>query len=127
LFFLNIPSNSHYHRHPGDSWRFYLDCANSLEKWGKENNFNCVVVEHFTSYITPKEFWNDYVSIRIKDSNFKEKYQSRITDEIKDFTNGRADRNFDLINYRQIPQDQDNWGWKIYFKLRRRMWKIKKY
>tara|TARA_B110000971_G_C19792440_1_gene400404 strand:+ start:325 stop:582 length:258 start_codon:yes stop_codon:yes gene_type:complete len=85
------------------------------------------VLEHFTSYITPKEFWNDYVSIRIKDSNFKEKYQSRITDEIKDFTNGRADRNFDLINYRQIPQDQDNWGWKIYFKLRRRMWKIKKY
>ena len=28
LFFLNVPSNGHYHRHPGDSWRFYPDSTN---------------------------------------------------------------------------------------------------
>lgn len=119
LFFLNVPSNGHYHRHPGDSWRFYPDSANSLEKWGKKNNFNCEVLEHFTSSTTAKEIWNDYVSITIKDRNFKEKYQSRITDEIKNFTNGRTDINFDLINFSKIPQDQDNWGFKLYFKLKK--------
>ena len=126
LFFLNVPSNAHYHRHPGDSWRFYPDSANSLEKWGKKNNFNCEVLEHYTNFETAKDIWNDYVSITIKDGSFKNKYQSRIIDEKKDFTNGRTNRNSDLINYSKIPQDQDNWGWRIYFKLRRRIWKIKK-
>ena len=32
LFFLNAPSNSKIHRHPGDSWRFYQDSSLSLSK-----------------------------------------------------------------------------------------------
>jgi len=126
LFFLNVPSNAHYHRHPGDSWRFYPDSANSLEKWGKKNNYNCQVLEHFTNHETGIDVWNDYVSITIKDANFKKGYKSRIIHSKKNFTNGRTDKSFDLIHYSKISQDQNNWGWKIYYKLRKKIWKIKK-
>ena len=36
LFFLNAPSNSKFHRHSTDNWRFYPDSSISLEKWGKK-------------------------------------------------------------------------------------------
>ena len=35
LFFLNAPSNSKYHRHETDNWRFYPDSSISLQKWGE--------------------------------------------------------------------------------------------
>ena len=49
LFFLNAPSNSKYHRHDSDNWRFYPDSSISLEKWGKRNNYNPKVLEHYTN------------------------------------------------------------------------------
>ena len=36
LFFLNAPSNSKFHRHFSDNWRFYPDSSIALEKWGKK-------------------------------------------------------------------------------------------
>jgi SAM-dependent methyltransferase len=126
IFFLNAPSNGHYHKHPGDSWRFYPDSSTSLEKWGKKNNYNCQVLEHFTSVQAGGDIWNDNVSITIKESIHKRKYHSRILDSKKNFTNGKTDKTTHTLNFNKIPEDQNNWGWKIYYKIRRRMWKIKK-
>ena len=49
LFFLNAPSNSKYHRHETDNWRFYPDSIISLQKWGEYNNFEPQVLEHYTN------------------------------------------------------------------------------
>lgn len=125
LFFLNAPSNSHFHRHPTDSWRFYPDSSYSLVKWGKKNNYNCSSLEHYTNHETGRDIWNDFVSVIIKDKKFNYLYPNRIINYYMNFTNGRINDDNSFINFSKIPQDQNNFGWKIYYKLRRRFWKIK--
>ncbi len=125
LFFLNVPSNSKYHRHSNDNWRFYPDSSKALELWGKKNNYQPKVLEHFTNFELGRDIWNDYVSITIKDEKFKNQYQSRIIDTKKNFTNGRKDLSDEILNFKEIPQDQDNWGWKLYYKFRKFIFKIK--
>ena len=125
LFFLNAPSNSKFHRHSSDNWRFYPDSSLALETWGKANNFNPKVLEHYTNYENGRDIWNDYVSVTIKDEKFKDKYPKRILDNKKNFTNGRISNSSKLINFREMPQDQDNFGWKIYYKIRKFLHKIK--
>ena len=61
LFFLNAPSNSKYHRHETDNWRFYPDSSISLKKWGEYNNFKPQVLEHYTNLEKGRDIWNDYV------------------------------------------------------------------
>jgi len=78
LFFLNAPSNSKFHRHSSDNWRFYPDSSIALEKWGKKNNYNPKVLEHYTNYEKGRDIWNDYVAVTIKDKNFTDKYPERI-------------------------------------------------
>ena len=126
LFFLNAPSNSKYHRHPGDSWRFYPDSSISLAKWGNQNNYNPEVLEHYTNYVKNLDIWNDYVAITIKDKNYKNIYTDRILDKKINFTNGKTDKSEKIINFREIPQDQSNWGWKIHYKLRKKIYQFKK-
>ena len=55
LFFLNAPSNSKYHRHSTDNWRFYPDSSKALERWGQRNNFKPKNLEHFTNYEKGRE------------------------------------------------------------------------
>ena len=119
LFFLNAPSNSKFHRHESDNWRFYPDSSLALQKWGEKNNFSPKVLEHFTNFETGRDIWNDYVSITIKDKQFIHKFPDRIIHSKKNFTNGRLDDSDKLINYQEVPQDQNNWGWKMYYKLRK--------
>jgi len=125
LFFLNTPSNSKYHRHSSDNWRFYPDSSLALEKWGIFNNYNPKVLEHYTNFENGRDIWNDYVSVIIKDKKFIEKYPYRILDKKKNFTNGRTNKSDKLINFKEMPQDQDNFGWKAYYKLRKFLHKIK--
>ena len=125
LFFLNAPSNGKYHRYSTDNWRFYPDSSISLAKWGKKNNYNPQVLEHYTNQITGLDIWNDNVSVTIKDKTFKEKYLNRMIENKKNFTNGRIDESETIINYTQTQQDQNNWGWKLQYKLRKKIWKIK--
>ena len=40
LFFLNAPSNSKFHRHSTDNWRFYPDSSLALRNWGLKNGYN---------------------------------------------------------------------------------------
>lgn len=124
LFFLNAPSNSKFHRHETDNWRFYPDSSLALEKWGERNNYNPKVLEHYTNYETGRDIWNDYVSVTIKDKYFSSIYPKRIIDTKKKFTNGRTDRSSNFINFQEVPQDQNNWGWKIYYKFRKFLNKI---
>ena len=119
LFFLNAPSNSKFHRHESDNWRFYPDSSLALQKWGEKNNFSPKVLEHFTNFETGRDIWNDYVSITIKDKQFIHKFPDRIIHSKKNFTNGRLDDTDKIINYQEFPQDQNNWGWKMYYKLRK--------
>ena len=48
-----------------------------------------------------------------------------IIDTKKNFTNGRKDLSDEILNFKEIPQDQDNWGWKLYYKFRKFIFKIK--
>ena len=119
LFFLNAPSNSKYHRHETDNWRFYPDSSISLKKWGEYNNFEPQVLEHYTNLEKGRDIWNDYVSITVKNKKFSDKYPDRILNSKKNFTNGRKNSSNEIINFQEFPQDQDNWGWKLYYKLRK--------
>jgi len=119
LFFLNAPSNSKFHRHESDNWRFYPDSSLALQKWGERNNFNPKVLEHFTNFETGRDIWNDYVSVTIKDKQFINKFPDRIIHSKKNFTNGRLNDSDEIINHQEVPQDQNNWGWKMYYKLRK--------
>ena len=119
LFFLNAPSNSKYHRHETDNWRFYPDSSISLQKWGEYNNFEPQVLEHYTNFEKGRDIWNDYVSITVKNKKFSDKYPDRILNSKKNFTNGRKNNSNEIINFQEFPQDQDNWGWKMYYKFRK--------
>jgi len=119
LFFLNAPSNSKYHRHETDNWRFYPDSSISLKKWGEYNNFEPQVLEHYTNLEKGRDIWNDYVSITVKNKKFSDKYPDRILNSKKNFTNGRKNNSNEIINFQEFPQDQDNWGWKMYYKFRK--------
>ena len=125
LFFLNVPSNSKFHRHSTDNWRFYPDSSLALKKWGLKNGYNPEVLEHYTNFETGRDIWNDYVSITIKDENFKKNFNKRILDTKQNFTNGRKDLSSNIINFQELPQDQLNWGWKIYYKWRKFLHKLR--
>ena len=125
IFYLCTPSNSNFHRHPNDNWRFYPDSAIALSKWAKKNGYlNSIVLEHFTHLEKARDVWNDYVSITLKDSKYCNNYKDRIIDTYKEYQNARVNNSDSLLNYSEITQDQNNWGWKIYFKLRKFLNKI---
>ena len=126
LFFLNTPSNGKYHRYPTDNWRFYPDSSLALAKWGKKNDYNPEVLEHYTNHETGIDVWNDYVSVTIKNKDLKDKYLNRIIQSKSNFTNGRIDESVEIINHVKTQQDQNNWGWKLHYKLRKKIWQIKK-
>jgi SAM-dependent methyltransferase len=127
LFFLNAPSNGKYHRYSTDNWRFYPDSSLALTKWGNKNNYNPEVLEHFTNHATGIDIWNDYVSVTIKNKELKKKYLNRIIHSKKNFSNGRVDNSKEIINYIKTQQDQNNWGWKLHYKIRKKIYKIKNF
>ena len=126
LFFLNVPSNGIYHRQSTDNWRFYPDSIIALEKWGRKNNFNPKVLEHFTLDHSGREIWCDYVSVTIKDEKFINKYPKRIINQIKNFRNGRSNNSDKMLNFTIAPQDMSHWGWALYYKFRKILNKINK-
>ena len=90
------------------------------------NNYNPKVLEHYTNIETGRDIWNDYVSITIKDKKHQNKFIKRTLDFKKNYTNGRKDNSDNILNFQEFPQDQANWGWKIYYKWRKFLHKIKK-
>ncbi len=92
LFYLNVPSNGNIHRYPVDCWRFYPDSAQALVNWGRANQLNPLVLEHYTSARRGSP-WNDYVAVFLKDASYATQYPDRIVDSFKDFKNGSTGEN----------------------------------
>jgi SAM-dependent methyltransferase len=66
--YIQAPSNGPYHGWPGDNWRFYIDSWKALEKWGKYNNYEIELVEHYISAPSSDFPWEDSIGI-FKKSN----------------------------------------------------------
>lgn len=62
--YVNKPSAGHYHKHPGDCWRFYPDAGKALEKWAHRNNHTDIKL--IESYIEPEGEWKDCVNVWLK-------------------------------------------------------------
>lgn len=124
LFYLNVPSNGDFHRHPSDSWRFYPDSGNALKKWAIKNNYQPEVLENFISNQEGKDTWNDYVCVTIKDKNYANDFNSRILDNLKEFRNGKTNKSDKILKLSKKSEDQDNWGWFLYYKIRKFIKKI---
>lgn len=97
LFYLNAPSNGAYHTFPVDCWRFFPDSGKALVNWGKRNNYNCELLEQYTSN-KGNDIWSDYVSVFIKDKDYIEVYNDRILYKFTDFTNGSVYPHNEIIN-----------------------------
>lgn len=76
LFYLNVPANGAFHRHPWDCWRFYPDSAMALVEWAKRNNYNSAAIESWWSAISDEGQWNDFVAVFIKDVQYLSHYPS---------------------------------------------------
>lgn len=97
VFYLNAPSNGDFHRYPVDCWRFFPDSGQALAKWAKRNGYSCEVIETYTSD-KETDIWADYVALFIKDINYIDKYQQRITLSFNNFTNGTIYPHHNFIN-----------------------------
>ena len=126
MFFLNAPASGHFHRQRTDNWRFYPDAGSSLVNWGKKKGFNPELLESFIHNYSGREGTNDFVAVFIKDEKYKNKYNVRILNSFKNFRNGKIDSSKNILNFKKLMQDQDNWGWRLYFKLNKFFDKINK-
>jgi SAM-dependent methyltransferase len=65
FIYINAPSQGHYHPHPTDNWRFYIDSWKSLEKWSILNNHNIQLIESYIDNESSDE-WKDSIGIFTK-------------------------------------------------------------
>jgi SAM-dependent methyltransferase len=89
IFYLNVPTQGHYHGYPADCWRFYPDSGKALISWGKRNNYNNVLLE---SYVDPMEEWNDFVGVFLKDESCESEFLKRISDTKEDINHIRSNK-----------------------------------
>jgi SAM-dependent methyltransferase len=78
LFYLNVPSNGAFHRHPVDCWRFYPDAAEALANYSKHQGLDSVFLESWFSKQSPDSEWNDYVSVFVQDKQHVNLYPNRM-------------------------------------------------
>ena len=107
IFYLNAPSNGPFHRYPVDCYRFYPDSCHSIKNWAVHSGYkNTIVLE---SYISKKKlnFWNDNVSIFLKDKKYINNYPNRIIEKNKNFFNGfKNDDINEIKNFSEYTEDQ---------------------
>lgn len=90
LVYLNVPSSGPFHRFPVDCWRFYPDSGVALEKWGRRQGYDCLMLESFTD-ARPVEGFRDFVCVFVKDRAHAGAYPGRISDDFRDYGNGLRD------------------------------------
>ena len=105
LFYLNVPSNGPFHRHPVDCWRFYPDSGQALISWARRNNYDSILLE---SYISNQEdqLFNDFVGDFLKDQKHTGLYKHRILEHFQNFKNGRVLGEDGFRNHAALPEDQ---------------------
>ena len=104
LFYLNVPSNGYWHRHPVDCWRFYPDSGNALVTWARRNGFDALLLESFIGK-QGTEQWNDFVAVFLKDRSRASIYPDRMLASKTDFTNGMTDQQAEVLNPQAVPED----------------------
>ena len=119
LFYLNVPSNSAFHRYPVDCWRFYPDSGRALERWAGRNGYAPAMMESFTG-IQKRDVWNDFIAVFVKDEKNAALYPARIQDSLDAFTNGLVHGSDELRNFQLFPEDYRMGMWKRY--SRRFIW-----
>jgi SAM-dependent methyltransferase len=125
ILYFNVPSNGNFHRWPKDCWRFYPDSSNALINWAKRNNFNPILLESFVSNQYLECGWNDYVSITLKDESYIDNYNEKIIYTYKKFVNG-IDHNNKLYNFSYKSEDHRNWGFRLWYRVRKKIDKLKR-
>jgi SAM-dependent methyltransferase len=99
IFYMCAPSNGAFHRYPTDCWRFYPDAGLALERWGRRNNLNNILLEQYTGQ-RDRSMWFDYVAIFLKDEININLFPERIIDNFNLFINGSKYPNIEsFINY----------------------------
>lgn len=106
LFYLNVPSNGAFHRHPVDCWRFYPDSGIALQNWGRRNGTPVVLLESFIG-IQKLHIWNDFVAVFVKNSDNLAKYPKRMQDSDHDVLNGYVHGAEAFTNVLSPSQDQN--------------------
>ena len=107
IFYLNAPSNGPFHRYPQDYYRFYPDSCHSIKNWAIHSGYkNVIILESYTSKKNG-DYWNDNVSIFLKDKKYIKNYPNRIIKKNKKFFNGFNNSNINkLINFAELTDDQ---------------------
>lgn len=106
IFYLNVPSNGMYHRYPVDCWRFFPDSGKALVSWARYNKINATLLESFVcAQLNNGAKWNDFVAVFLKDELFRAEFKDKIIDKFKDFSNGRAGENEEVINLSEMTED----------------------
>lgn len=105
LFYLNVPANGDFHRHPVDCWRFYPDSANALAKWGRRNGLRIVVLEQYTGR-QRGDGWNDYVAIFLKDEDHISRHPNRILSAAIAQANGSMHPHEEFVSPSSLSEDQ---------------------
>jgi SAM-dependent methyltransferase len=106
LLYFSAPSNSQFHRHPVDCWRFYPDSGLALQKWAQRNGYDLLLLESFTGRQN-WELWNDFVAVFVVDERFATAHADRIIDTYP-HTNALVAGSSELLNFRAWPQDQSS-------------------
>ena len=88
LFYLNVPSNGEFHRHPMDCWRFYPDAGVALVNWARRSGFRPALLESFTTY-QRLDIWNDFVAVFVKDASCAAAHPTRMLTRVGRYSNGR--------------------------------------
>jgi len=110
LFYLNAPSNGYIHRYPVDCWRLYPDAGRALVTWGQRSGFDPVLLESFIGDMAGStqsgEGWNDFIAVFLKSADQLSLYSTRITDELKSFSNGLRAGSDVFVQAHERSQDQ---------------------
>ena len=126
IFYFNVPSNGDFHRWPQDCWRFYPDSGNALISWAKRNDFNPILLESFVSNQYLECGWNDYVAVTLKDETYLNTFNNRIIHTYKKFLNG-VDHNKKIYNFSNKSEDHKNWGFRLWYRIRKKIDKLKRF
>lgn len=104
LFYLNVPSNGPFHRHPVDCWRFYPDSGRALVAWGRRRGFDPALLESYVSW-QQADRWNDFVAVFVRESAGAARHPRRIVDRHADACNILVHGEDAFRNPRSLPED----------------------
>ena len=104
LFYLNAPSNGHFHRYPVDCWRFYPDSGLALVRWAVRSGYQPALLESFIGY-QHLDVWNDFVAVFVKDAAQVPRHPARMLDRVDRYMNGRRHGDEGILRHQDVSED----------------------